>query len=261
VLARKGETLSSQKISLSISLFLLIAATTFYGQDKSTIKQDSDKSPCSNIVALAGNVNLNCSNLTSEQKKLIDKIPILLNRILVNQGDPKIISDKLDEILETLSHLNQPPALNYAPGGFATSGGTLVNPQVNNFRDPLPPIEVGPSTPIAAQPRPTTPSQVDPHTDRPGASVTVTVKGAFRNPAFVVDCDVPCSLDSQWIVTAGGKSSNSMQFQPLSRPDNMGAAIAYNVQMYPGFKIELVFRSLDDRPLTVSNVRPYDPNR
>jgi len=252
------------KRSLNLALALAIVATA-HAQTSPKVEQNSDKSTCSNIVALAGNVSVNCSNLTPEQQKLFGKIPTLLNRILANQANPKVLSDKLDEVLETLSRLNQPPTVNYAPGGFATSGGTLVNPQVNNFRDPLPAIDVTQSMPIPAQPKPETPPQIvrglpfDPRIYNPGASVTITVKGAFRNPAFVADCDVPCSFDSQFILQKGASISRSTDFQSLSRADNMGAGVAYNLQMYAGFKIQLTFRSLDDRPLTVSNVRAFDP--
>jgi hypothetical protein len=261
--------MSNLKTSLSIQLLLLIAAITSYGQDKSAIKQESDKSTCSNIVALAGNVNLNCSSLTPDQKKLIAKIPTLLNKLLVNQADPKVISDKLDDILEALSRLNQPSTVNYAPGGFATSGGMVVNPQVNNYRDPLPPIDVTPSTPIAAESKPDKPPQfnvrmgqfpLDPNIYRPGASVVVTVRGPFRNPAFTADCDVPCTLTDQSFLTTYGSTSNTDQAEPFSLSATT-AGITYNIQMRPGFRIRLVFRSNDDRPLTVSNVRPYDPNQ
>jgi hypothetical protein len=210
------------KRSLDVVLVLSFVATAVSGQTTPKVEQNSDKSSCSNIVALAGNVNVNCSSLTPEQKKLLEKIPILLNRILANQGDPKAISDKLDEVLDALSNLNQTPTVNYAPGGFATSGGTLVNPQVNNFRDPLPQIEVTPSITIAAEPRPTIPSQVgrgqlqpDPRTYSPGASVTITMKGVFRNPAFIADCDVPCSLVTQFIIGDGWSRSDNDKFQIL----------------------------------------------
>jgi hypothetical protein len=259
------------KPNINVLLVLSLVVATAYGQTKLKIEQNSEKSSCSNIVTLAGNTNINCSSLTPEQKKLLDRIPVFLNRILANQGDPKVISDKLDEILEALSRINQapvPPVTNYAPGGFATSGGTLVNPQINNFRDPLPQIDVTSSEPIAAQPRPVSPPQfgqsqlsTDPRINRPGASVMITVKGVFRNPAFVADCDVPCSFERLWVVGDRGMTSDSKDSEPLSKPDNTGAGVAYNRQLYPGSKIQLVFRSLYDQPLTVSNVRAYDPNQ
>jgi hypothetical protein len=263
---------------LNLRVVLLFACTSSLGLCQAkppTIQQKSDRSVCANIVALTGNVNVKCSSLTPDQSKLLAKIPTLLDKILANQGDSKVLLDKMDEMIEAIARLNeaasQPPTINYAPGGFATSGGTLYNPQVNNYRDPLPAISVSPSTPVAAQPRPTTPPIVDPRRGqyppdpsiyRPGASVTILVKGPFRNPAFVADCNVPCVLEGQYILGQDGSMySNSEDFQTLSTPNKMHAGIAYNRQMYPGFRIQLNFRSLDDQPLTISNVRPYDPNQ
>jgi hypothetical protein len=62
------------------------------------IKQDSKNSSCSNIVALAGNVSLNCFSLTTAQRRIIDSIPTVLNKILANQLDPDVVMAKLDEI-------------------------------------------------------------------------------------------------------------------------------------------------------------------
>jgi hypothetical protein len=63
-----------------------------------TIKQEAKDSSCTNIVALTGNVNINCSSLTPAQRKIIDSIPALLNKIFVNQLDPEAVMTKLDEM-------------------------------------------------------------------------------------------------------------------------------------------------------------------
>lgn len=158
------------------------------------------------------------------------------------------------------------PTQNYAPGGFAVSGGTLWHPEVNNYRNPLPQIDVAPSTPIEAVPIPAPTSvhmglpPMQRGADKPGASVIVTLKGTFYNPAFVADCDVPCALSTAWTMYDGSERSDSDQFQPLGTPDHMSAGVAYTVsQMLSGHRVRLEFRSLDSRPLTVTNVRPYAP--
>jgi hypothetical protein len=118
-------------ITASSALFLSLAFA--YGQSTPTVQQKSEKSTCTNIIALTGNVNINCSNLTPEQKKLLERIHILLKRILANQDDSKALMDKMDEILRATS---RPIESVNAPNGIGTIGGTLINPQVNNYVPP-----------------------------------------------------------------------------------------------------------------------------
>jgi hypothetical protein len=151
--------------------------------------------------------------------------------------------------------------------GSIQQGGTGNQANVNcDYRDPLPPIDVTPSMPIAAGIEAALSAMTGerpngPLIDKPGALVTITMKGAFRTPAFAADCDVPCALVSQLMVEGDRSRSLSSQFQILQRQDSMGALITYNIQMYPGSTIKITFRSLNDRPLTVLNVRAYDPNQ
>lgn len=71
---------------------LLFACTSglIYGQTKQpSIEQKAEKSVCANIVALTGNVNMNCSNLSSltpAQKKALADIPEILKMALANQN-------------------------------------------------------------------------------------------------------------------------------------------------------------------------------
>lgn len=160
-----------------------------------------------------------------------------------------------------------------APNGIAIGGGTVNNPTVNNnYRNPLPEIQVSPSLPITPRPRPTVQSSIqpgvprmpapDPSVYRPGASVTVILKGVFYNPSFIADCNVPCSLDKAWIVIGGGSSmvSISNEYDSIGNRSRTIAGVAYHVsQMFSGTVIKLEFRSLDDRQLIVTNVRPYAP--
>jgi hypothetical protein len=67
------------------------------GQAPAAIKQDAANASCANIVALAGNVNLNCSSLTAAQRKLIESIPGLLSKLFASQADSTSeILSKLD---------------------------------------------------------------------------------------------------------------------------------------------------------------------
>lgn len=76
---------------------------------------------------------MNCSNLTEAQRRSLKEIPLILRMAINNQTYLAAIMAKMDEM-----NRPQPPVTNnVAPGGFATSGGTLVNPTVNNFGPPL----------------------------------------------------------------------------------------------------------------------------
>jgi hypothetical protein len=121
-------------LSTRLSILLSIATTLAHGQGTLTAQQKADFATCSNIVALAGDININCSSLTPEQEKLLKKIPVLLNKIIVNQGDQKLIADKLDQMIDTLSHLSQPAPTTVvsAPNGIAVAGGTVFSPTVIN---------------------------------------------------------------------------------------------------------------------------------
>jgi len=100
------------KAFCSCTLFLL-AAQSAHGQ---TIVQHSHESVCSNIVALTGDVKLNCSNLTPAQKKAIEQIPAVLKMALTNQEYLAAIEAKLDEV-------SKPgPAVVVQSGGVASVG-------------------------------------------------------------------------------------------------------------------------------------------
>jgi len=93
----------------------------------------------------------------------------------------------------------------------------------------------------------------------PGAYVVVTVKGSFAQPAFIADCSVPCSflrLSATWDNESETTTNN---FTPLGSADHMVAGVSYNRTLMLGMKIKLLFMSLDNRPLSVTNVRTYVP--
>jgi hypothetical protein len=87
----------------AISTIIVLASLSCSGQTKPTIRQHAKNSACSNIVALAGNVNINCSSLTPEQRKLINGIPDVLRKLLANQIDPKAVLVALDQIKADVS--------------------------------------------------------------------------------------------------------------------------------------------------------------
>lgn len=88
-----------------LKLVFLLFAVVFRlpAQTTPAVRQDAKNSSCANIVALAGNVSLNCSTLTAAQQKALDAIPAILNKILSDQLDPDAVMKKLDEILHAVN--------------------------------------------------------------------------------------------------------------------------------------------------------------
>ncbi|MFN0102877.1 MAG: hypothetical protein ACKV2U_12390 [Bryobacteraceae bacterium] len=83
--------------SARIGFTLIVSALHLMGQSPS-VKQDAKNASCSDILALAGNINLTCSSLTTAQLKLIESIPALLNRILPDQVNPQDLISVLNEL-------------------------------------------------------------------------------------------------------------------------------------------------------------------
>jgi hypothetical protein len=127
------------KQSLNVILALSFIATVAHGQSTPKIEQNSNKSVCSNIVALTGDVHINCSSLTPEQKKTLDTIPAILRKILANEIDPKTVMEKLDEILAAASRQATPSVAQSNSGGINIQQGTTGadSPIINS------PITVG----------------------------------------------------------------------------------------------------------------------
>lgn len=93
----------TKKICSSALWHCLVAAAL--AQQPQSIKQQSKGGACTNIVALAGNITINCSTLTPKQQHLINRIPGLLAKILEHQIDPDAITAKLNEILAGVSSI------------------------------------------------------------------------------------------------------------------------------------------------------------
>jgi len=127
------------KRSLNVVLTLSFIATGAHGQSIPNLEQNSAKSGCSDIVALAGDVTINCSSLTSEQKKTLDTIPAILRKILAKKIDTKAVMDKLDEIVAATSRPAIPTTVQNNNGGINIQQGTIGadSPIINS------PITVG----------------------------------------------------------------------------------------------------------------------
>ena len=82
----------------SAVLFLLVSEVA--AQNSPGITQEAKSSPCSNVIALTGDVKIDCSSLTPAQQKIIDSIPALLRNIIAHQHDADAVIAKLDECLK-----------------------------------------------------------------------------------------------------------------------------------------------------------------
>ena len=235
-----------------IILSLLGVCSLVMNGQTATVKQKSEKSICSNVVALAGDVHIDCASLTSAQRKAISGIPNIMKKILASQLDIAAVSAKLDELISRPSDGPQ----NSAPGGYAISGGTVINPGIYHFAPGLPEIE-------ASTPQPTRADQNSPQFPgdparnlKPGVSVYIAVKSPFATPAFEADCNVPCKVTDFYYVKDMSSVEDSRDYQIIGSTDYLRAGVVLTKSLLPGETISLVFRPLSNKPLTISNVRP-----
>jgi hypothetical protein len=138
--------------------------------------------------------------------------------------------------------------VNNAPNGFATSGGTLFNPTVNNY----------------GKPDPTFNWKQEASTDQrfigQGATkITISIDGPMYNAAFVADCDRPCitldyahNIPGMWLVKP---------LFPTTADAKWG--ICYIEQPNPllpdGVPVTWTMKSTDGLPLKIVNVRRIKP--
>jgi hypothetical protein len=91
------------RLNREFVLLLTISGGCAIGQTTPTVQQKAEKTVCSNIVALTGNVDIKCSTLTPAQEKAIESVPGLLKKILANQN-PDAVMAKLNELLTAIEH-------------------------------------------------------------------------------------------------------------------------------------------------------------
>jgi hypothetical protein len=99
-----GRKMEVPKNIRTLSAALMLSGVLGSSQTPS-VKQDAKDVSCSNIVALAGNATVNCSSLTPQQRKILEGIPAVLNKILASQLDPEAVMMKLDEIQKGVNEI------------------------------------------------------------------------------------------------------------------------------------------------------------
>lgn len=136
----------------------------------------------------------------------------------------------------------QQPTINIAPGGFATSGGYLDHPQINNFRNPLPNISWTPAEAERSQTQ----------------TVSIDLLGNFTTPAFGIKCDSPCLFVGQGILK-GRILIDRGEGTPLQTDNPAVIGVSYNMgQMVRGTHLIFTIKSRDGVPFSVLDVYPLD---
>jgi hypothetical protein len=86
-------------LSMTVAVLLAFATGNIRAQHVRRVKEQSAADNCRDIVALTHNAKINCAALTSSERELIDAIPEIINKILVNHLAPTAVVSKLNEII------------------------------------------------------------------------------------------------------------------------------------------------------------------
>jgi hypothetical protein len=228
-----------KKTRIAIELAMLICIAAFAsGQATPTVHQTAARSSCSNIVALSG-AKVDCSNLTPAQKKALESIPAIMKMAIENQ-------DYLETIMKRLAEMPAgQPVINSAPGGFAISGGTLVNPQVTNLGPP--PVTVRWIFDPNHQPAPSS-------SGHPLATVIFWTDRNDEMGQFAVTCDRPCLADSMCVLL-GHSPGLAAHIEPDETAENENIATFFFLSPFPAnFRCNLTVESQDDKPVKILKV-------
>jgi hypothetical protein len=214
-------------------------------QSTPSIQQKSERSMCANVIALIGDVKMNCSDLTEEQKKALKDIPAILKMAVTNQNYLADIKAKLDSM-----SMQQPTVTNNCPNGICISGGQVDHPTVNNNLSESLPHLLGFQLIDSSDPKYHLP--VEQHKE------TVTFRlytdTSWSDPQFLVVCDRPCyanymAAENPGITihpnfrTATSENPNVTVFLPIhDRPFPEGVYFLFQVA------------SKDDNPIKVLRV-------
>jgi hypothetical protein len=160
------------------------------------------------------------------------------------------------------------PQQNSAPQGIIITGGQVENPQVNNYRPPLPEISWNQNAiatgPIQGSDEIWENNENRHESEKPGTSVVVNLRQTFYSPAFIARCNVPCRIIGQTVITGGVFYNNAgtqvRQFRANTDPTIVGVSYLQPAMFPSGTTLQFWLRSLDDRELTVTDfVASYAP--
>jgi hypothetical protein len=233
------------RLHISILLLFYCLCSNASGQP-STVQQRAEKSNCANIVALTGNVNLNCSNLTSAQKKAISNIPAILQMALENKDYLEYIKNKLDEISKNtlgpgpvIGSISQGSgsALSFNQQGGVTAGVYMATP------DPQISFTVDDSTP-----------QLD--ATHPRQCIKISIDRLMDSPQFAVICDHACKAVGAGVISPSGGAFGGDRFGSiLGHPDVAAFIVGQPNPMPSNVKFAACMESEDNMPLKILDVK------
>ena len=92
--------------------------------------------------------------------------------------------------------------------------------------------------------------------ERPGVKIAITLSDIFYNPIFSVKCSVPCQF-SRWEVPETASSATAS----YGSQDKTTVLVTFGTpsQINGGTVVSLTLRSMDDQPISISDVEPYIP--
>jgi hypothetical protein len=125
LVSQKSQHQNKQRIK-RLSLLFAISVTNITTQQPVQNNQSAKNSPCANILAITGPININCSSLTQAEQKIIDGIPDVLKKILSNQLDTNAVMKKLNEILHAVNP-NVPVKTYFCNGKWKTIGPSATS--------------------------------------------------------------------------------------------------------------------------------------
>lgn len=159
----------------AVLLFVSVTCTA----QPTAIQSAHDRNICTNVVAITGNLNLNCSNLTPEQKKFIGEIPSILKMAVTSQNYLEEIKARMDEM--TTQQTNNQSCGN---GSICNQGSTVGAPQT--VINTAPPAQIEGYEVVPP----------NPEKDKDGHPIT-TFRFYLSNPVadqkFIAICDRPCT--------------------------------------------------------------------
>lgn len=107
-------------------------------------------------------------------------------QVIVRKASPRPVAKPINQTSrntpEATASSVTPQTVISAPGGIAIGGGTVINPQVNNYGEPPPPPL---SLRFTAEPQPVNPSATFPYS----SMVTIYVNRVWEEPSVAVICD------------------------------------------------------------------------
>jgi hypothetical protein len=167
------------------------------------------------VVLLVFLITLIAKDLLERAKERAKEIPTLVMNI--QAPPPPIVQEFPIRTRESgppaprVTVAASPPITNNAPGGFATSGGTLINPQVNNYGPKIPTLLGGE---IIEKNWQGTPYATADNKGHPLTNVRFYADSAWDDPRIGVVCDRPCTA----------YQAQPFQTQVLISPTFLGAS-------------------------------------